>query len=408
MAYSFPATNPPPLSEPSVLPRAGAHTPLALGRMGRAAATFIAHGRLVAISWAVLMVGLGMFAPHVERALSGAGWEASGSESVHVRQAVDREFGGLSSYALTVALHSNSARVGDPAFQRAIARVQAILKSDTRVSTVTAPRPGVSISRDGHTAIVIGGAARDSNDMVRAADDLKGPLRAAGSPDIQVALTGSSGLWSDFNQANLSAMLHSELVSWPVTLIILVLAFGALVAAGLPLMLSILGLVATGGLLYLTTLITPVSVWAMNFALMFALALGIDYALFFVVRHRAALFGEGRTPQAAAASTMDTAGKAILVSGLTVIVSLSAVLLVPSPAFRSMTLGIILAVVFVLAATLTLLPVVLAKLGHRVNRFALPWVNAAQHTRHATHASARGSGAGRLSRPSSPCSRSAP
>jgi RND superfamily putative drug exporter len=380
MSLPLPTKSPPAIAgRRAALLDGGAPAPLVLGPMGRAGAWLIAHGRLVTIVWAVLIVGLGAFAPRVEQALSGAGWEASGSESVHVRNTVDREFGGRSSYALTVALHSDGARVGDSEFRRVIARVRAILRADSRVSTVTSPQPGISISRDGHTAIVTGGAGRDSNEMVRVADDLKGPLKAAGSGGVQVALTGASGLWSDFNEANRSAMLHSEFVSWPVTLVVLVLAFGALVAAGLPLMLTILGLVATAGSLYLTTLLTPVSVWAMNFALMFALALGIDYALFFVVRHRAALFGQGRTPQDAAASTMDTAGKAILFSGLTVMVSLSAVLLVPSPAFRSMTLGIMLSVVFVLAATLTLLPVVLARLGHRVNRFALPWVNAAQH-----------------------------
>ena len=76
---------------------------------------------------------------------------------------------------------------------------------------------------------------------------------------------------------------------------------------------------------------------------------------------------------------MDTAGKAVLFSGLTVLISLSAVMLVPSPAFRSTSLGIMLAVVFVLAATLTLLPAVLAKLGTRVDRFSLPWVHSGEH-----------------------------
>src|SRR6185312_6697654 len=97
-------------------------------------------------------------------------------------------------------------------------------------------------------------------------------------------LAGTPGLWSDFNQANKSAMLKSELISWPVTMAILVLAFGSLVAAGLPLMLTITGLIASAGLLFLGTLISPISIWAMNFALMFALALGIDYALFLVIR----------------------------------------------------------------------------------------------------------------------------
>lgn len=81
----------------------------------------------------------------------------------------------------------------------------------------------------------------------------------------------------------------------------------------------------------------------------------------------------------AIAETMDTAGKAVLLSGLTVLVSLSAVEVVPSPSFRSMAGGIMLAVIFVLAATLTLLPLVLGKLGHRVNKLALPWSKAAEH-----------------------------
>ena len=132
------------------------------------------------------------------------------------------------------------------------------------------------------------------------------------------------------------------------TLAILVIAFGSLVAAGLPLMLTILGLAAAAGSLYLGAQIFDISIWAMNFALMFALALGIDYALFIVYRFRGALFGDHRDPVDAAAATMDTAGKAVLFSGVTVLISLSAVMLVPSPAFRSMALGIMLSVIFVL------------------------------------------------------------
>ena len=151
-------------------------------------------------------------------------------------------------------------------------------------------------------------------------------------------------------------MMKSELISWPVTLLILVLAFGSLVAAGLPLMLTIAGLIAAAGSLWIGTHIAPISIWSMNFALMFALALGIDYALFIVYRFREAYFGSKLSAEDAVAATMDTAGKAVLFSGVTVLVSLSAVMLVPSPAFRSTSLGIMLSVVFVLAAALTLLP----------------------------------------------------
>src|SRR5262249_39472700 len=122
-----------------------------------------------------------------------------------------------------------------------------------------------------------------------------------------------------------------------------------------------------------------ISIWAMNFALMFALALGIDYALFVVHRFRGAMFGSGMSAADATAVAMDTAGKAVLFSGATVLISLSAVMLVPSPAFRSMSLGIMLAVIFVLAATLTLLPAVLAKVGPRVDKLALPWAHQGEH-----------------------------
>jgi RND superfamily putative drug exporter len=144
-------------------------------------------------------------------------------------------------------------------------------------------------------------------------------------------------------------------------------------------MLTIVGLVLSAGVLYLGTMLSPISIWAMNFALMFALALGIDYALFIVMRFRNALFGRRREPVEAVAETMDTAGKAVLFSGLTVLISLVAVMLVPSPAFRSMSVGIILSVLFVLAATLTLLPAVLAKLGPRIDRLALPWARVGDH-----------------------------
>jgi RND superfamily putative drug exporter len=144
-------------------------------------------------------------------------------------------------------------------------------------------------------------------------------------------------------------------------------------------MLTILGLVASAGLLALLTHGFEISIWAMNFALMFALALGIDYALFVVHRFRGAFFGSRLDTRDAVAVTMDTAGKAVLFSGLTVLISLSAVMLVPSPAFRSMALGIMLSVIFVLTATLTLLPAVLAKLGPKVDALALRWVHSGEH-----------------------------
>ena len=347
-----------------------------IGRVGRWTA---AHFRTVLCAWLAIALVLGFFAPKAEKALSGAGWEASGSQSAQARKLVERDFQGLGSYGLMTVVYSPRETAADGGFKAVVARVERVLRSSPAVRTVVAPASGVSISPDGHTAIVQGGAARNPNEMVAAADKLKGELHALSTPAAVVDLTGAPGMWSDFNAANRSAMLKSEVISWPVTLGIMLLAFGSLVAAGLPLMLTMVGLLCAAGLLYLGTLIAPISIWAMNFALMFALALGIDYALFIVYRFRGALFGSHMDAREATAVTMDTAGKAVLFSGITVLISLTAVMLVPSPAFRSMSLGIMLAVVFVLAATLTLLPAVLGRIGRKVDKLALPWAHSGEH-----------------------------
>ena len=214
-----------------------------------------------------------------------------------------------------VVVHSDEQTVRDSGFRQVVASAERRCARATRSRPSSRRGRANRSPRDGHTAVIQAGAARDSNDMVRAADDLKGELAGLGGADVEVDLTGASGMWSDFNEANKTAMLKSELVSWPVTLGILLLAFGSLVAAGLPLMLTILGLVAAAGSLYLGTELLDISIWAMNFALMFALALGIDYALFVVMRFRAALFGSTLSPVEATAVAMDTAGKAVLFSG---------------------------------------------------------------------------------------------
>ena len=346
------------------------------GPLGRLGTFVIDRRRPVLAAWLIVLVGLGIFAPGVERHLSGAGWQADGSESVKVRQLVQRHFGGHGSYGLQVVVHSTTGSLSGGDGARVVRDVARTLREDPRIADVVPPVPGVSVSRDGRTAVVLAGAARDTDEMVRAAADLEEPLQALSTSEVRVDPTGGPVVWSDFNDANLHAMLSSELFSWPVTLLILVLAFGALVAAGLPLVLTVAALVASAGCLVIISELVPVSIWAMNFAMMFSLALGIDYALFLVVRYRSA---RASVPtRAAVAETMDTAGKAVLLSGVTMLVSLCAVLLVPSPSFRSAAGGIMLSVVFVLAATLTLLPLLLFALDDKLDRFALPWTRSGE------------------------------
>ncbi len=341
-------------------------------RLGRWAAT---HFRRVLLAWLLVLLVFGIFAIHVENALAGAGWQASNSQSVAARAIIEKDFSGLGATALQVVIVDHHGPIAsDPQARAVVVKATNMLRRDPRVSTVVPPQAGVSVSRDGQTAIITAGSAANSNKMVQAADSVEPKLAALSSSGVTVTLTGDSALWADFNTANRSAMLRSEMLSWPGAIIILVIAFGSLVAAGLPLLLTMAGLLVAAGALVITTKFMPVSIWALNFALMFALALGIDYALFLVMRFRAALKrreakpGEREAIVAAVAETVDTAGKAVAFSALTVLASLAAIMIVPSPAFRSMAFGIMLSVVAVLAATLTLLPAVLGKLGTTINK----------------------------------------
>jgi RND superfamily putative drug exporter len=259
-----------------------------------------------------------------------------------------------------------------------LADVEDVLRSDKAVSGVLPPEQGVTVSRDGRTAIVTGLAGARPSEMVDAATRLKDRLAGLSSSGVTVRLTGPAAMWSDFNHANKTAMMKSEALSWPLTLTLLVLAFGTLMAAGLPLLLTMAGLLGAGGLLFISGQLFDVSIWAMNFAMMFAIALGIDYALFLVVRFRGAL-AAGLSPRDATVHTMSTAGKAVLASGLTVIAALLAVMLVPVPTFQSVPLGIVLAVLSVLAATLTLLPAALPAIGHRINGGRIRLRSASDH-----------------------------
>ncbi|MGE3982874.1 MAG: MMPL family transporter [Dehalococcoidia bacterium] len=340
-----------------------------LGQVGRFAHT---HRRLMIVSWLVVAISLGVFAPRLEHALSGAMWEVNGSDSLAARTVIEDEFGGFSSQSAVAVIHSDSLTVDDPQFRAKVDAATAIFAGEAALTPMVAAQP----SPDGHTVMLQAGTLVDPTEAVRAAERVSDEIGALSDGDFTVALTGSPAFWADFNAVNREGMMKAEIITWPVTAVILVLAFGTLAAAGLPLVLTAAGLIISMGILFGITQFTNLSIWTLNFAMMFALALGIDYALFIVSRFRGALHATPNDVNGAVGVTMDTAGKAVLFSGLTVLISLSAVLLVPIPAFRSMAAGMMLSVSFVLLAALTLLPAIL---GHGINRFALPWHSVGEH-----------------------------
>jgi RND superfamily putative drug exporter len=133
----------------------------AVGPIGRLGAFAADHVRAVVTAWVIVAIGLAAFAPKVETALSGAGWQADGSESVQARTLIQRTFDGRSSSALIAVVRSAALTTSAPEFQRAIVRVERILAADKRVASVQRPRPGASVSPDGHTAVVTAGASGD-------------------------------------------------------------------------------------------------------------------------------------------------------------------------------------------------------------------------------------------------------
>jgi RND superfamily putative drug exporter len=212
----------------------------------------------------------------------------------------------------------------------------------------------------------VGLAAEQDADLPASAGSLIEHVDEIELPEgAQAEVTGEWAVWSDFNETNEEALHKAELLSAIPTVILLLVAFGSAVAAGLPLLLAVAGIAVGFAALHLTGDTTPISVWAMNFSMMIGLAVGIDYSLFIVSRYREER-EDGHDVADAMANALTTSGKAVFLSALTVVLSLAAVFVVPVMVFRSMAFGMILSVIAVALASLTLLPAVLASLGDRV------------------------------------------
>src|SRR6516165_2552594 len=193
-------------------PTAPEPAPVRPGAMARLGAWTATHLRAVLVGWAVVIVAFGFFAPRVQTVLAGAGWQDSTSPSVAARNLIQRDFAGLGASALQVVVVDHRAPISaDPAAQAVVGQVTSLLRADPRVSTVVAPQTGVSVSADGRTGIITAGAAADPNAMVKAAERLAGPITRSGTPAVSTTLTGDSALWANFNSANHSAMMRSEL-----------------------------------------------------------------------------------------------------------------------------------------------------------------------------------------------------
>ena len=334
----------------------------------RLAAFSTRRRRGVMVVWLLVALAAAPLALTLTGALSGAGWEAQGSTAQHVRDELRRDFPQLGAETPVVVFHQPTPITTTPAPLRALlTQLQHAPRTAGVADPLVLPVSAGLISPDGRTAIIpVAQVVHNDAERPVAAGALGSYVKQLNlAPGTRAQVTGEWPVWSDFNKINAEALHRAELFSGLPSMILLFVAFGMLIAAGLPLVLALAGIAVGFALLHLLGWVTPMSVWSMNFSMMIGLAVGIDYSLFIVSRYREERV-EGKDAVAAIENTMSTAGKAVSLSALTVVMALAAVFLVPVMVFRSMALGMILSVIAVAAASLTLLPALLVALGDRV------------------------------------------
>ena len=258
----------------------------------------------------------------------------------------------------------------------AVADLVARLASVPSVAAIKSPlSPGNAgqLSKDGRAALVIFQIAGNPD----TAQDRVGPALAATAavqsayPGLFIGELGDASANKAVNASISSSFQQAEVTSLPITLVILVLAFGALVAAGVPLLLGFTAVAAALGLTELFSHVLHVYSGISSVILCIGLAVGIDYSLFYLRRVREERAG-GRTPAAALRVAAATSGRAVLISGLTVMIAMTGMFLMGNQIFTSFAIGTVLVVAIALVGSLTVLPAVLSRLGDRVERGRVP------------------------------------
>jgi len=331
-------------------------------------ATLVASGVLLAISVALLAMG---------GTLTSGGPLTSNLQAYKAGNLVTNELGAAKVTSnFDLIFRSDTLTVNDPQFQAAVTDALAPIDGDSRISKMITPynAPNTMVaqaftSKDGHEALVSIELKSSGQAAWKDYDALRASVR---SSTLSVTGTGFVAINQSFNKTLESDLQRAEFVTLPATLILLILIFATIVAAGLPLGVGILTIVGGIGGTFFLNRFTDVSQYALNIVTLIGLGVSIDYSLFIVNRFRDEL-ARGESRQQAVVTTMATAGRAITFSGLTVAVGLSAMLFFQGTFMASMgAAGAIVVAVAVIYA-LTFLPAMLAIVGPGVNRLRVPW-----------------------------------
>ncbi|MDP1848592.1 MAG: MMPL family transporter, partial [Solirubrobacteraceae bacterium] len=282
-----------------------------------------------------------------------------------------------------------STRIGDRAFTAAVQDVERRLRAVPHVDKIQSPLADGNMgqrSRDGRSAVVTFEVADDDDDV--ALDRVEAALEATAAaqrahPGLRIEQFGDASAGKALQESFDEDFQRAEYLSLPITLIILIIAFGALVAAGLPLLLGLTAVAATIGLLGPISQIVPLDETVQSVVLLVGLAVGVDYSMFYLRRYMEESDG-GCGGNAALEAAAATSGRAVLISGITVIIAMAGMFLAGSAIFTSIAVGTILVVAVAIVGSLTVLPAVLSKLCSKgwIEKGRVPFVAARRHTNH--------------------------
>jgi uncharacterized membrane protein YdfJ with MMPL/SSD domain len=274
-------------------------------------------------------------------------------------------------------IQSQKLKVDDPEFQAAIKDATARLSRTEDVRNVLSPLSGdAPISLDKHSALVDFEITGDSLEAAKRLEPTEEAVTAVkdAHPELRVEQFGNVSSNKELNDTFSSDLGKAELLSFPLTLLILILAFGSLVAALVPLLLGVTTVVAALGLVALPSHLSPIDSNLQSVILLIGLAVSVDYSLFYLRREREER-AAGRSERSALEVAAATSGRAVLISGLTVIAAMAGMFLTGDKTFVSFAEGTILVVAIAIASSLTVLPAVLAWLGDRVDKGQVPFLS---------------------------------
>ncbi|MEY2535088.1 MAG: hypothetical protein QOF29_2998, partial [bacterium] len=295
-------------------------------------------------------------------------------ESHDAEAALDRA--GLRPQSEVVFIQSDKLTIKDPAFKAAVQDVTTRLPKVPYVQNVKSPLRGESaVSQDGHAALVDFDVAGDSVEASDRIDPVLAAVAAAQKrhPDLAVEQFGDASANKAVNATIGDDLASAGMLSLPVTLILLTLTFGTLVAAGVPLWIGLSAVVATLGLVNLPSQILPIDSNLSAVILLIGLAVGVDYSLFYLKREREER-AAGRSEEAALEAAAATSGRAVLISGATVMLAMAGMFISGDKTFISFGMGTILVVAVAVFASLTVLPAMLSWLGDRVEKGRVPMI----------------------------------